>query len=420
MSDLWLLPDQVFDGDTLQRGIALRLRGGAVQPLPAAQRPAAAQTRAIPGTICPGFVDLQVNGGGGVLLNQQPTPAAMRQIAAAHRRFGTVAILPTVITDAPEILAAAAEAALAVRDPAILGLHIEGPHISAPRRGTHAARFIRPLDDSTMQIVARLRGAGIAVMITLAPEAATTAQIGALAALGAVVSLGHSDTTAEATHAAFAAGATCATHLFNAMSPMQNRAPGVTGAVINSSAHAGIICDGIHVADEMVGLAIRARPVPDRMFLVSDAMSTVGGPDHFDLYGQRITLRDGRLINAEGSLAGAHVTQAQGLARLVGPVGVAAETALRMVTSTPARLIGAAAQGGIAGRDPADLAVLGPGMVWQGSLADHLATEPARCTLPSRSASTAPQGSPSAPPKARTGSSSVRRWAWVASRPRPG
>jgi N-acetylglucosamine-6-phosphate deacetylase len=170
-----------------------------------------------------------------------------------------------------------------------------------------------------------------------------------------------------------AAGATCATHLFNAMSPMTHRAPGLVGAVINSRIDTGIICDGHHVADEMVGLAIRARPEQDRIFLVSDAMATVGGPDHFDLYGQRIGLRGGMLVNAEGSLAGAHVTQAEGLARLVSHVGIAEETALRMVVSTPARVIGAEHLGQITGRSPADLVVLGEGLAWQGSLADHLA-----------------------------------------------
>ncbi|SMY06661.1 N-acetylglucosamine-6-phosphate deacetylase [Flavimaricola marinus] len=376
MTDLWICPDQVFDGDTLHHGMALRLRGDEVTMLARNQMPAGAKVRQIAGIVSPGFVDLQVNGGGGVMLNQSPTVAAMDQMAEAHAGLGTVAILPTVITDAPEVLAAAAEAALAAHErgsPRLLGLHIEGPHIDPARRGTHASRFIRPLDEATLSIVTRLRDAGVPVMITLAPEAATLAQISALAETGAVVSLGHSDCTTETARAAFAAGASCATHLFNAMSQMGNRAPGLVGAVINGGAYSGIICDGIHVADDMVGLAIRARPEPDRMFLVSDAMATVGGPDHFDLYGQRITLRDGKLVNAEGSLAGAHVTQAEGLARLVGVIGVAPDAALRMVVTVPARVIGAEGLSRISGRAPADLVVLGPDMTWQGSLADHLA-----------------------------------------------
>ena len=176
--------------------------------------------------------------------------------------------------------------------------------------------------------------------VTVAPESVTPAQVALLETAGAVVSIGHSDATAEDIRALLAAGASCFTHLFNAMSPMLNRAPGVTGACINSAAYAGIICDGIHVADEMVGLAIRARPVAGRMFLVSDAMSTVGGSDHFTLYGQQVWLKDGRLVNSAGSLAGAHVTMAEGVQRLITVVGTTPETALDMAVSAPARLIG--------------------------------------------------------------------------------
>lgn len=383
MTDIWLAPDQVFDGGILHTGMALHVQGGRATTLAARDIPEDAKPRRIAGTISPGFVDLQVNGGGGVLLNQTPTPEGMRQIAAAHRSLGTTAILPTVITDTPEVLEAAADAALAVFADAgpkdgILGLHIEGPHIDVARRGTHAERHIRPVDDHTVNIVSWLRAAGVPVMITLAPEAATLAQISALAATGAVVSLGHSDCSAEQAHAAFAAGANCATHLFNAMSQMAGRAPGLVGAVINSQAYAGIICDGIHVSDAMIGLAIRGRPQADLMFLVSDAMATVGGPDHYELYGKTITLKDGMLVNSEGSLAGAHVTQAEGLARLVSHVGITPEAALRMVVSTPARVIGAGGLAKVEGRNPADLVVLDADMAWQGSLADYLvATEPA-------------------------------------------
>jgi N-acetylglucosamine-6-phosphate deacetylase len=271
-------------------------------------------------------------------------------------------VMPTVITDAAAVLARAVEAALEVQgQPGILGLHIEGPHLSLARKGTHAPEHIRPFEPATLAHVRRLRAAGVAVMLTLAPEAVGAADIAALAATGAVVSIGHSDATAEATRAALAAGASCITHLFNAMSPMLNRAPGLTGAAINSTAHAGIICDGIHVADEMVGLAVRARPVADRMFLVSDAMATVGGGDSFTLYGRTIRLSEGRLVNAEGSLAGAHTTMAASLARLIGVVGVAPDVALRMAVSTPARLIGQGALAGLTGRRAEDLLVLDEG-----------------------------------------------------------
>lgn len=371
---LWLCPDLVFDGETLRPGLAIGVSDGRIQSLlPLKDLPAATPRRSISGTVTPGYLDLQVNGGGDVFLNTNPTVAGMQAIAAAHRRFGTVGLLPTLITDAPEVLDRAADAAIAARGlPGILGLHIEGPHISLPRRGTHAAHFIRPLDDRTFAVVRRLRQAGVAVLITLAPEAVAPGQIAALTALGAVVSLGHTDTTAEATRAALAEGATCFTHLYNAMSPMLNRAAGVTGACINSTAYAGIICDGIHVADEMVGLAIRARPLPDTTFLVSDAMSTVGGSDHFTLYGDVIRLVQGRLVNKEGSLAGAHVTMAESVARLISHVGVAPDAALRMGVTVPARVIGAPQLASPLGRAAQDLLILGPDYMPRGDLSAEL------------------------------------------------
>jgi len=244
-----------------------------------------------------------VNGGGGVLLNTTPTRGGMADIAAAHRRFGTVAVMPTVITDQPEVLERAVEAAIAAKgDDGIIGLHIEGPHISIARRGTHSAKYIRPMDDRTLAAVARMRDHGIAAMMTVAPEAITPEQIATLRQMGAVVALGHTDCTAEDVEAAIGAGARCATHLFNAMSPMTSRAPGAVGAVINSNLWAGIICDGHHVDDRMIGMALRARPDDDLMFLVSDAMATVGGPAQFDLYGETVSLDGGRLVNAEGNL----------------------------------------------------------------------------------------------------------------------
>ena len=237
-STIWLCPDLVFDGQTLLKDHALQVSDDRIASLiPLKSLPSGARTQKVSGTITPGYLDLQVNGGGDAFLNTTPTAAGIATMAAAHRRFGTVGIMPTVITDAPDVLDQVAEAALAARDmPGILGLHIEGPHISLARRGTHATRFIRPLDDRTIAVVTRLRHAGLAVMITVAPEAVAPGQIGTLAATGAVVSIGHTDASAEETRAALAEGATCFTHLYNAMSPMLNRSAGVTGACINSTA----------------------------------------------------------------------------------------------------------------------------------------------------------------------------------------
>ena len=378
--DLWLLPDAIFDGARLRPGAALGTAGDQSLRIAAAPPPGA-PIRRLTGTLVPGFLDLQVNGGGDALLNNDQTAQALHRMAAAHRRFGTVGILPTVITDAPEVLARAVDAVLEAKgeaqpDRSLLGLHIEGPHLSLPRRGTHAPEWIRPFDASTLAHIQRLRAADVFVKITLAPESVTPAQVRQIAATGAVVSIGHSDASAEATRALLDAGATCFTHLFNAMSPMLNRAPGVTGACINSAAYAGIICDGIHVADEMVGLAIRARPLPGRMFLVSDAMSTVGGSDHFRLYGQDVWLKDGRLVNAEGSLAGAHVTMAEGMCRLITVVGTPPETALDMATAAPARLLNRPDLATPEHRDLADLLLLAPDWTVTGTVAAHLQTQP--------------------------------------------
>lgn len=365
----WLCPDQVFDGQRMCEGMAVGFAGGVVRAVvPLGDAPAG--VRRIGGLVTPGYLDLQVNGGGGVLLNNDPSVAGIAAIAAAHRRLGSVGVMPTVITDTPQVLAAAVAAAVAAKG--TLGLHIEGPHISLARRGTHAAAHVRALDDVTLAHVARLRQAGVAVMITLAPEAVQAGQITQLVAMGAIVSLGHSDATAEAVQAALAEGARCFTHLFNAMSPMLGRAAGMTGVAINSDAYCGMICDGHHVADAMLGLAIRARPVPERCFLVSDAMATVGGPDRFHLYGQEIRLEGGKLVNAEGALAGAHTTMAEGVARLVRHVGLTAEAALRMAVTVPAEVIGRPDLAQISGRDAADLLVLGPDMMPTGTCADQL------------------------------------------------
>ncbi len=357
---IWLCPDQVFDGVSLRQGVALAISGGVVEALwPVASLPPKAHRERLRGTLTPGYLDLQVNGGGGMLLNGSPTPEAILAIAAAHRRYGTIGILPTVITDSPDVLDRAVAALTEVWGAeGVLGLHIEGPHISVARKGTHAAEFIRPLDSRTLGHVASLRQRDIPVMITLAPEATRPGQIAQLAATGAVVSIGHSDATAEVVRAALAEGATCFTHLFNAMSPLVNRAPGVTGAAINSTAYAGVICDGHHVADELVGMAVRARPVADRMFFVSDAMPTVGGPDRFSLYGREIRLLDGKLVNTDGSLAGAHVTMAESVARAINVLGLPIDLVLRMAVTVPAAVIGQTALGRLEGRAIEDLLLL--------------------------------------------------------------
>lgn len=354
MTEHWITYDYVFDGTALLPQASVQVSAETVTEIAPHPMPGPR----LAGILTPGYLDLQVNGGGGVQFNNTPTTQAMIDIAAAHRDTGTVGIMPTVITDAPNVLEQAVHAALSAQGkPGILGLHIEGPHISTVRRGTHQASFVRPMTTDTIAHVTRLRAAGIPVMITLAPEAATSDQITALAATGAIVSLGHTDADADQIATAIAAGASCGTHLFNAMSPMTSRAPGAVGGVLSADIAFGIICDGHHVDDRMIKLALRAAG-PDRGFIVSDAMATVGGPDHFELYGNRVALKDGRLINAEGGLAGAHITQAKAVQRLVAQIGLTPEAALRMAITTPARVIGAPHLSTLVGRRTADLLVL--------------------------------------------------------------
>lgn len=356
----WIAPDRVFDGERLRSGLAVRIDGGRVTDFAPLRADMSADR--LPGLLTPGFVDLQVNGGGGVLLNLDPTVAGMDAIAAAHRRLGTVALLPTLITDAPEVLDRVTEAAIAACGrPGVIGLHVEGPHISVARRGTHAAKFVRPLDERTFAAMRRLREAKVPVLLTLAPETVAPGQIAALAEMGVVVSLGHSDATAEQARAALAEGARTFTHLFNAMSPLTHRAPGLVGAALNSRVPVGLICDGIHVVDEVLALSLRCRPEPDLFYIVSDAMPTVGGPDRFRLYDMELRVEDGRLLNLEGNLAGAHVTMAESVARLVGSVGLAAEAALRMAVTVPARLMGRPDLASLEGREVADLLLLDDG-----------------------------------------------------------
>ncbi|RMC31564.1 N-acetylglucosamine-6-phosphate deacetylase [Paracoccus alkanivorans] len=340
MNELLIAADRIWTGGILETGLAIETDGQRVTAL----RPLGRDTPDVHlPLLMPGCTDLQVNGGGGVLLNADPTVAGIEAIAAAHRRLGTARILPTLITDAPELMEAAADAVIAAMEqPGIIGIHLEGPHISPEKRGTHDARFIRPLDQRTMAVLRRLRGAGVPVLLTLAPERADPALLREAAAMGVVLSAGHSMATAAQAREAMDNGVSMFTHLYNAMPQMNSREPGMIAAAILSDAWCGLITDGIHVSPEMLELTLRARPRPDRCFIVSDAMPTVGGPDHFDLYGMDIHVRNGALVNSEGSLAGAHVDMVTSVRRLVRMTGIAPERAIAMATDIPCAAMGLA------------------------------------------------------------------------------
>lgn len=339
----WLSPERLFDGDTVRNGIALRIEAGRI----AAVRPgseAGVDGAPVWRTNClavPGFFDVQINGGGGVLFNTTPTVEGLERIGAAHRASGTTAFLPTLITDAEEVMDRAADAAIAAFGRfGVAGIHIEGPHISVERKGAHNPAFIRPIDERTFSVVERLRRAGLPVLLTLAPECVAQGAIVRLCAMGAVVSLGHTAADAATVRSAIAEGASAVTHLFNGMTPMTSRAPGVVGAALDSDVYCGFIADGHHIDDTVLRLAIRSRLHRDRMVLVSDAMPTWNGPDHFELYGETIRVVGGKLVNRLGSLAGVHIDMASSVRRLVEHVGLPLEQALASATAVPAALMG--------------------------------------------------------------------------------
>src|SRR5215831_5718079 len=339
-----VLADRVFDGHNWHVQTALLVKDGRIAGLrPWAEVPAGCrQVRLQPSVfLAPGFIDLQVNGGGGVLLNDQPTTDGMRAIARAHRRYGTAACLPTLITDTREQMRAAIAAARAVagRD-GILGLHLEGPFISPKRPGVHRPDRIRPPDAGDMEDLRELAGAGRS-LVTLAPECVPPGFVRRLASSGVRVSIGHSEATAADVMQAVADGATGVTHLFNAMPPLSAREPGIIGAALAERAlTAGLIVDGIHVDPVSVRAAFAAKG-SERIALVTDAMPTVGTSlTRFELMGRTVTLADGRLSTDGGTLAGAHLDMATAVRNAVALAHLPLEDTLRAASLTPARFLG--------------------------------------------------------------------------------
>lgn len=336
----WLKPRAVYDGGTcLGTDLAILVADGKLSDIaPATTRP---EAKPIPEAVAFGLFDTQVNGGGDVMLNNQPTPEGILRIAEAHRALGTEFLLPTVITDSPDIIRRAAEAVLAVRGlSGVLGIHIEGPHIHPERRGTHREQHIRPFDEETLTLVKVLREQKCPVLLTLAPEIVPLATITELDRMGVVVSAGHSKATGDQMRAAMSAGLRSVTHLHNGMPPMTNRDPGIVGAALLSDLWCGVIADGHHVAPDMLKLSFNARPRADRMVLVSDAMSTVGGSQAFELYGETIRVSGGKLINEAGSLAGAHVSLSECVGFVHQNLMVPLAVALSMASDRPFEMMG--------------------------------------------------------------------------------
>ncbi len=296
------------------------------------------------GLITPGFVDLQVNGGGGVMFNDAPSVDTLRIIAAAHASLGTSAFLPTLITDIPEATKAAitaVETAIKERVSGIAGLHLEGPHLSVARKGAHDPALIRPMQDTDLAMLLDAAERLPNVMVTIAPENTTCAQIREMSAAGILVSLGHTDADHATCHAAFDAGARCVTHLFNAMSQLGSREPGLVGATLErDDIHAGLIADGVHVHPATIKVALAAKPNSEQIFLVTDAMATAGSKiDCFQLNGRNVFRHDNRLTLADGTLAGAHLSLPQAIGTMTKAGGDTAQQAIARATATPAALL---------------------------------------------------------------------------------
>ena len=334
---------RVFDGESILNDMAVVIDGARIVDVVAVENlPKSIERRALNGgLLVPGFIDVQVNGGGGALLNDGPSVDCVRRIAESHRKFGTTGMLPTVITDAPEILSkaiAAVKAARAENVPGVLGIHIEGPFLDKERKGAHEARFIREMTEVDVAQIAAVDCGS--VMLTLAPNRVAPNLIASLAGKGVLVSLGHSEANLAEVTKALASGARAFTHLFNAMSQLNGREPGMVGAALaDHDSYCGLIADGFHVHDAALKVAFAAKP-RSRIMLVTDAMPTAaGGPDSFELQGRKIHLKNGKLQLDNNTLAGSNLTMDEAVRYCVERLGVALEDALRMASLNPAAFL---------------------------------------------------------------------------------
>lgn len=337
---------QIFDGETTHRSSALVTENGKVKAIAAlAALPAGAAIQDLgPGIIAPGFVDLQVNGGGGVMFNENPSVETIETICAAHLRFGTTSLLPTLITDTPENTAkaiAAAKDAERQGTQGFAGLHLEGPHLSQRRHGAHDPSLIRVMTAEDLRMLLAAKEKLTTLVTTVAPETVTADQISAMAKAGIIVSIGHSDCNYDTAMRCFDAGATMVTHLFNAMSQLGNREPGLAGAALDrGNVFAGLIADGHHVHPAIMRAALKAKTKPGGLFLVTDAMSTVGSDiTSFTLNGREILRQGGTLTLADGTLAGADIDMISCIQLAHRRLAVPVAEALAMAGSVPASAI---------------------------------------------------------------------------------
>jgi len=326
-------------------GLAVLIDGSRILDVVAADDPAvkSATHHDLQGQLLlPGFIDTQVNGGGGVLFNDDPSTESIHAIGRAHRRFGTTGFLPTLISDDLHVVEnalSAVQAAIRAGMPGVLGIHIEGPFLNVQRKGVHDATKLRELDETALKLLTSLQGGR--TLITLAPEMTTPRIIRKLTDAGVIVSAGHSNATYAEIKAALDQGLRGFTHLFNAMSQLTGREPGVVGAALDDQdSWCGIILDGLHVDPVVLKIALRSKP-RDRFMLVTDAMPSVGiDGDEFMLQGRRITVRDGKCLDEAGTLAGSNLNMAAAVANAAQLLGIDLAQAVRMATEYPAAFLG--------------------------------------------------------------------------------
>ncbi|SMH48171.1 N-acetylglucosamine-6-phosphate deacetylase [Azospirillum agricola] len=368
MTRRFLVGSRLFTGDAILDGHGLLIGEGRILDLLPSGREPDAEILRLPdeALLAPGFIDAQVNGAGGVLFNDRPTVEAALAIAAALRRSGTVGLLPTFITDdraRTEQAARAALAAAAIPGSGVLGVHLEGPFLSPERPGVHEPRFIRAPDAADIAFLTGLAAGapGARVLVTLAPERVEDDALARLSAGGVLLSAGHSAASVERVAEAAERGLRGVTHLFNAMPPIVNRAPGLALAGMSDPRlWCGIIADGVHVHPALLRATLAAKPA-GRVFLVTDAMPPVGtDATGFTLYGQTIHRRGGRLETGDGTLAGADIDMIGAVRNAVALLGVELEEALRMASLYPAAFLGLEDRyGRLAPRHRAALVLLG-------------------------------------------------------------
>lgn len=358
-----LLNARVLTSEGFVTGLAVVMHEGKIADLVANDAiPGDAAPHDLHGAwLLPGFIDAQVNGGGGVLFNNTTTVDAIRTIAQAHRRFGTTGLLPTLISDDASVMQRAIDAthdAIAQGVPGVLGIHLEGPYLAPARKGTHdAGKFRVPGADEVRMATSLDNGV---TLLTLAPEQVPADTIRAMVERGAIVVAGHTAGTYEQVRAGIEAGITGFTHLYNAMSPLQGREPGAVGAALeDDGSWCGVIVDGVHVHPASLRVALAAKP-RGKVFLVTDAMPMVGSDDpSFDLYGETITAIDGVVRNAAGALAGSALDMATAVRNSVNLLGLPLDEAARMASTYPAEFLGlGASHGRIAPGYRADLVAL--------------------------------------------------------------